>query len=429
MAAASASAILSNPSRSWWLDNLPGNLVPPPCTSLPTTADVVIIGAGLTGCATAFWLQRLYGRSSVIVDARGLAGGATGRNGGHLWPNPKSDFERITVEELLSFIEAEGIECDLTHDGAVALERCAPEEGVEYHDAAGDPEVGEGEDEDWGETPVLDAAACTARLQTDAFTEATLYDGARQFYPAKVAAALLRASEATLYAPVRVLSLEAVEASSAAESAEDHTDPEASGTTLVTTDRGVVRARSVVVCTNGWAAELLPELADHLVPCRNQVVMTAPVPAALAWEVGALSVDSDVGARELYMIRRPDGRLCLGGARALEPGAAVGSTDDASLSADVGAYLRRFLREAFPRLGEVRIEAEWTGVLGFTRDKKPLVGLVRPNVFVGVGFCGHGMPQCTGVGKALAQMVAGADDTEVHPFVRGVADVGRVLSK
>jgi len=44
-----------------------------------------------------------------------------------------------------------------------------------------------------------------------------------------------------------------------------------------------------------------------------------------------------VGARELYLIRRPDGRLCLGGARALEPGAAVGSTDDASLSAEVGS--------------------------------------------------------------------------------------------
>ena len=139
---AAASALLANPSRSWWLDNLPSGLVPPPST-LPATADVVIIGAGLTGCATAFWLQRLYGRSSVILDARGLAGGATGRNGGHLWPNPASDFERSTVEELLSFIEAEGVDCDLTHGEAVALERRAPEVGVEYHDAAGDPEEGE----------------------------------------------------------------------------------------------------------------------------------------------------------------------------------------------------------------------------------------------------------------------------------------------
>ena len=131
------------------------------------------------------------------------------------------------------------------------------------------------------------------------------------------------------YAPVRVLGLQALEASSAAESTEvrvspnpspnDHATltrarartraptstptpapaltltltltltpsltptltpaltpnqgPEAGETTLVTTDGGVVRARSVVVCTNGWAAELLPELAEHLYPCRNQVVI------------------------------------------------------------------------------------------------------------------------------------------------------------
>ena len=39
----------------------------------------------------------------------------------------------------------------------------------------------------------------------------------------------------------------------------------------------------------------------------------------------------------------------------------MGSTDDASLSPVVGAYLRRFLRDSFPALGDVRIEAEWTG--------------------------------------------------------------------
>ena len=68
---------------------------------------------------------------------------------------------------------------------------------------------GEGDEEDWGDAPVLDAAACAARLQTEAFAEAALYEEARQFYPAKVAAALLRASGATLCAPVRVRSLEA----------------------------------------------------------------------------------------------------------------------------------------------------------------------------------------------------------------------------
>ena len=160
--------------------------------------------------------------------------------------------------------------------------------------------------------------------------------------------------------------------------------------------------------------------------------MTAPLPAALAWKVGGISVDSDVGARELYAIRRADGRICFGGARALEPDAAIGSSDDATTSTVVGDYLRRFLREHFPELGggaaggEVEVEAEWTGVLGFTTDGKPIVGPLarRPAVYVAAGFCGHGMPQCYGVGKSIALMLGGRAD-EVHEHIRDEAAPAR----
>ena len=73
----------------------------------------------------------------VVLDARGVAGGATGRNGGHLWPNPASDFEAATVAELLAFIESEALDCDLTRGDASTFERSKPESGVEYyHDGA-----------------------------------------------------------------------------------------------------------------------------------------------------------------------------------------------------------------------------------------------------------------------------------------------------
>ena len=78
--------------------------------------------------------------------------------------------------------------------------------------------------------------------------------------------------------------------------------------------------------------------------------------------------------------------------------------------------------------GEVKIEEEWTGVLGFTPDGRPLCGRVRDGVFVAAGFCGHGMPRCFGAGKAIALMIDGRDD-EVHAYVRGDANVARVLKK
>jgi CRISPR-associated endoribonuclease Cas2 subtype I-E len=122
------------------------------------------------------------------------------------------------------------------------------------------------------------------------------------------------------------------------------------------------------------------------------------------------------------LIRRPDNRLCLGGARALEPGAAVGSTDDRTLSAVVGAYLRRFLRASFPRLGEIQIEAEWTGVLGFTHDKRPLVGAVRERVWAVLADWFPAEPTgslvMTWPDKALpggqAVMVLGAPPVQLH---------------
>lgn len=68
------------------------------------------------------------------------------------------------------------------------------------------------------------------------------------------------------------------------------------------------------------------------------------------------------------------------------------------------------------------VEAEWTGVLGFTLDGKPLAGAM-PNVvyagrvFVGAGYCGHGMPTCSGVGKALAQQMVSAEGHDVSDVV------------
>lgn len=52
---------------------------------LPTRSKVVIIGAGLTGISTAYWLIQQGITDVTIVDSRGVSEGATGRNGGHLW--------------------------------------------------------------------------------------------------------------------------------------------------------------------------------------------------------------------------------------------------------------------------------------------------------------------------------------------------------
>ena len=59
---AASSAITADATSSWWLQHLPLDLAPPASTALPATADVLIVGAGMTGCATAYWLQKAASR-------------------------------------------------------------------------------------------------------------------------------------------------------------------------------------------------------------------------------------------------------------------------------------------------------------------------------------------------------------------------------
>ena len=129
--------------------------------------------------------------------------------------------------------------------------------------------------------------------------------------------------------------------------------------------------------------------------------------------------------RRRAAIRRPDDRICIGGARALEHDDARFNTDDSTLSGAVGEALRRKLR-SLTGLDEIPVEGEWTGVLGFTKDGNALIGKVpgREHVYVCGGFCGHGMPQCFGGGKAIASMICGRGD-EVHVHVKTAANPAR----
>ena len=56
--------------------------LPQPAPALePAQADVIIIGGGIVGTAVACWLSQA-GRDVVLFERRGLASGASGRNGG-----------------------------------------------------------------------------------------------------------------------------------------------------------------------------------------------------------------------------------------------------------------------------------------------------------------------------------------------------------
>lgn len=373
-----------NPTTSWWLQNMhmdttneeeEGNGT----RDLPARTRVMccIVGCGMTGASVAYWLRELRTGNEepdgdvIVLDCRGVAGGATGRNGGHLTPNASSEFELQTTRAIVQFIEENDVACDLQRGGKLSRGKIKGPDG----------------------TPADD------EFNPDSW----------QFFPARVCAALLKASRTKLYR-ARVLSIDQ-DATSGVHSVSWRCDGDDA-------TAGVILAEKVVVATNGYAAELLPELASHVYSTRNQVIMTSPLPNTVL-NAGAMG-SVGAGGEEVYLIQRADHRICIGGARSLEKDRAVGVKDDTTLNDRVGQYLRLFLKENNLSLGEdVPVEGEWTGVLGFSTDGKPLIGSVRPGVFVAAAFCGHGMPQCYGAGKAIALMLLDRDvevDVEVREF-------------
>ena len=97
--------------------------------------------------------------------------------------------------------------------------------------------------------------------------------------------------------------------------------------------------------------------------------------------------------------------------RWLTPTQEAGTDDDTVIERTVGAGLREFLPKHFPALAGIRVEHEWTGIMGFTPDRAPLVGPVpgSPGEYLAAGFHGHGMPMAFYAAKAVAEMIAGRE--------------------
>lgn len=439
-------------------------------SDLPFECDIAIIGAGMTGCSIAYHLKRLgFPGGVTVVEKESIAFGASGRNGGILWPCPEEPFEIRTAAALRVFLEGSREDVDFIHGGGVSL------------DIRG---AGGGADDVIQGLERIDPVAVLGTSPTS-FEAGYLNPAVSTFWPAKAVWALARAATGSTRFVTECL-VESIDEGAAGEPV------------VLRTSKGPLRCGHVVVATDGWLPRLLPELSPHFSSCTNTVLLTAvPVfPQALpiaengtapvfseggsdttSWS-GVAAVSCGEGASEVYMCRRTDGRLVLGGLRdgssrqsevcadcaahASERGlrtcraeserltlgcachgarcSGEGDEDSAPGDPSTAALLAAWLASHFPALAQ-RLEeltegaplseesegrggrgggphlpkgfgACWLGVIGNPSDGLPLLGplptRMSGRVWCCGGFCGHGMPRCFGLGSICAQLLAGA---------------------
>ncbi len=220
---------------------------------------------------------------------------------------------------------------------------------------------------------------------------------------------------------------------------------------IVHTPRGEVRARDVLVATNGYTSYLLPGLTDVVVPVRGQICALEPprgaiqLPHSYVWTKDASDQylihrgldDTQVGTAASEESSSSsiagDRSLILGGERFAAPEGEEGISRDDTINAAVSRALHRGLDRAVKlRPGdaaeeqELRATYEWTGIMGYSRDSHPFVGRVVESFLAGPGaenttaavvdglwisaaFTGHGMPVAPRCGIAVAEMILGKD--------------------
>ncbi len=359
--------------------------------------DVVVIGGGLAGCATALDLAE-RGVEVALIESRSIGWGASGRNGGFAsqafpigWQalagrvgldNARQiqRIARLGLDLVRQRIDAYAIDCGPLQPGAlrcniagsrddlVALREFMALNFDVHHDH-------------WPAEQVREA------LSTDRYADALFTSTTFAVHPLNLTCGLARACTE---AGVQVFENTPATGLAAAK-----------GRKAVATSRGRITADRVVLTCGGYIDRLEARVSGGTVPIASFVMATEPLGARLqkAIRVPYAIYDNQVATN--YYRPLPDTRLLWGGrVLAWQPP-----------PARIAALLKRDMVSFYPALRDAQVEVAWGGMMPFTRHKLPVIGQVEPDVWYATGFGGLGVTLTSAAGHLIARGIVEGDDT------------------
>jgi gamma-glutamylputrescine oxidase len=370
--------------------------------------DVAVVGGGITGTAVALWLARA-GVQVRVLEARSVAAGASGRNGGFISDGTTAAYattiqrygreqaRRLWVftvrnheyaRRFLEELEQRSWPCAYRRNGSLKL--AAKESELETI-----IESASLLNEDGWEVRVVQRNELPVRLR-NAYFGGAFYPANGELHPARFVtglALLAQQAGAVFHAesPVSGIAM-----------GEDGV--------LLNTPVGKLHARTLVLATNAWLPEIGAQvganwLARCITPIRGQVIATEPVSDQLF----PCPCSADEGYQ--YWRQLPDGRLLVGGWRNRSFDS-ESQTYDETPNEGVQQHLDAFVHETL-NLPQVRIATRWAGIMGFTTDSLPLIGRLPgvPNCYIAGGHTGHGNAFAIHAALVISELVQG----KIHP--------------
>jgi glycine/D-amino acid oxidase-like deaminating enzyme len=380
----------------YWWDAAPP--VPAPHQALPVSADVIIVGAGLTGLNAALPLARA-GRHVVVLDREDIGFCASRRNAGYLGRTFKKSFRALAAAKGAEHATAVYRELDAalrTVLGVVADEkidchavRCGRFIGANaprhYEEMAREYDTIH---RNLGfEFHMVPRSEQHAELATDLYHGGVVLPDLGSIHPGLYHRGLTeraRCAGVAIHGRTEVLGL----------------DTETDGV-RVKTARGVLTARDVIIATNGYTPKHFPWHARRVIPFTGYMAAT--------------EILSDNLFKTLIPHRRTvlDSNMNIDFVRPAPDSARIlvgGSTGSRLAGPDaIGDRLRRILRRILPQLAEVRFSHVWSGQCAATFDMMPHLGR-DGHVWFGLGYNFAGLPMGTYFGRKIAQQILGQAD-------------------
>jgi glycine/D-amino acid oxidase-like deaminating enzyme len=184
------------------------------------------------------------------------------------------------------------------------------------------------------------------------------------------------------------------------------------GRWIVTTARGTLKARALVLATNAYTGEfsgrLQPDVAREVVPVLSWQMATEPISHNVrATIIPGRQAMSDTHG-ELYFTRwDARGRLITGGAVAIQ----------VNQPSRLRPYVAARLQRLWPQIGEVSFDHVWSGYVGMTPDYFPKLHRIGPDGYAWAGCNGRAVALSVGLGREFARAVQGVPDSELGlPF-------------
>jgi glycine/D-amino acid oxidase-like deaminating enzyme len=384
---------------NYWLTTveMPG---PPAQQPLPENADVAIIGAGFTGLSAALALAK-RGAKVVVLESETIGWGASSRNGGMVLTGLKLGVNDLiskygreltrrmytasleTIDCVERIVKEEGIDCDFARTGHLEV-ACKQSH---FDDYARQVEVIAREFNH--QLRIVPRDQLRSEIGSDIYYGGMVDEISAGLNPARYVAGLAEAAMragALICEYTKVLKI-------------DRESQNGTSGFCLTTSRGSLRARNVLVGTSGYTGAATPALRKKIIPIGSFIITTEVLPDVLARELSPRNRQIYDSKNYLYYFRlTPDNRMLFGGRAAFFP-----ETDQTiRRSAEI---LRRGMISVYPQLRDTKVEYVWGGTLDFCFDIMPHAGQMD-GVYFAVGYAGHGVAMATWQGQRMAEWIA-----------------------